>query len=267
MISTGCRAMMLAATPATVWRTANSDSETPRKGPKKAPMAAKPSPRRSRSASPIRGHPRTAASRSDVAGDAGDHPHLGGRDDVVAPHPQLAEDEPSRLPQRAAEAEREAGARGAAARRLPRRPAVRPLEHGPADAGDGEDHPQGVAAAQRLAEHQPADERRQQRREGHHQRRDPRADQHVGPEQAEVAEDEADQPGDGEPPPGVGRGVDRQRQAAQPPGRQDQEAEGHHQADQVERQHAHPPPGGGEGEGREGPADRGAEGGELAEPF
>src|SRR5689334_13374614 len=39
MMRTGVRAMMLAATPATVSRTASSDRETPRTGPKKAPSA------------------------------------------------------------------------------------------------------------------------------------------------------------------------------------------------------------------------------------
>ncbi len=38
MIRTGASAIRVAATPASVYCTARSDSETPRKGPKKAPM-------------------------------------------------------------------------------------------------------------------------------------------------------------------------------------------------------------------------------------
>jgi 4-amino-4-deoxy-L-arabinose transferase-like glycosyltransferase len=209
-------------------------------------------------------HPRPPAEADEqqgVAGDAGEHAHLRGGHGVVAAHPELAQHQPDRLAEGAAEAHGDAGERRARRRiAAPRAP----LQYGPGDAGDGEGHAEQGAAPQGFAQQQPADDGGQRRRQRHHELGEARPDGDVGPVEAEVTEGEAHEPGEAEPAPGPRRSVDGQRQAAHPPRRETEEPEGEDEPDQAQAEGADAARGGLEGERRQRPAGGGAEGGELA---
>ena len=92
---------------------------------------------------------------------------------------------------------------------------------------------------------------------------DRRAPRWIGAEQAEVAESEAEEPGDAENPPGLGRGVGGERRAADHRAEGDEEDGGDRQAQDVDRERTDPPRRRVEGDRRRHPAAGGAQSGEL----
>ncbi len=73
-----------------------------------------------------------------------------------------------------------------------------PLQHDPAHAADRQRHAHPRQRRERLAQNHPAEQRREDGRRGHDEHGHPRSDADEGGEQGQVAQAQADQPGQGQ---------------------------------------------------------------------
>ena len=97
MISTGANAMRVAATPASAYLTAINDSETPRNGPKKAPMPGKGHAAAIAQSRPDPRPPSRQAEDDDKTDTPGDDTDLRSGEGIVVSHSKLRENKPQRL--------------------------------------------------------------------------------------------------------------------------------------------------------------------------